>query len=183
MAWSAPPTAAAGDTFTASMWNTGVRDNLNATAVGIATTAGRIIVTSGTNAVAERVVAQTVNDTAGTTTSTSYTTTLSGGGTSPAVTVTTGTAVMVFLNSAVANSASNSTACSYSISGATTFNTQGNQDSVAIIMDGGSGKDDRFGISNLHQGINAGSNTITMVYRVSGSTGTYTKRRLQVMAL
>lgn len=180
IAWSTPPTAAAGDTFTASMWNTGVRDNLNMTAPAIATTAGRIIVTSGVNAVAQRAVVDGINDTGGTTTSTSYTATLSGGGTSPSATVTSGTALMVFINSACANSATNWSLCAYAISGATTFAAN---DVLAVIQDGGSGKDDRFGVSNLHQGITAGSNTVQLQYRVTGSTGTFTKRRLQVMGL
>ena len=179
MAWSVPPTAAAGDTFTASIWNTGVRDNLNMTAPAIATTAGRIIVSSGVNAVAERQVAEATNDTSGTTTSTSYTPTLSGGGTTPSVTVTAGFTLIIFVNSAVANSSTSSAFATYDISGASTIAAT---DGPAAIMDGGSGKDDRYGVSTV-QNVTPGSNTIRIEYRVSGATGTFTKRRLQVMPL
>lgn len=54
MAWTVPITYYDGDPFTAAQWNTFVRDNLNATAPGVATTAGRLIVTSGKHQLAER---------------------------------------------------------------------------------------------------------------------------------
>lgn len=177
MAWSTPPTAAAGDTFTAAMWNTGVRDNLNMTAAAIATTAGRIIVTSAANTVAQRQVAQDIVDTGQDTTSTSYVDLTTTG---PDVTVTTGVNALVFINSAVANAASNNSYASVGVTGATTSPAT---DGRAIVMDGAAGKDDRIGVSNFFAGITPGSNTFIMKYRVSASTGTYTKRRIVVMAL
>lgn len=180
MAWSTPPTAAAGSVFTASIWNTGVRDNLNMNAAAISTTSGWLITTSAAHTLAQREVDETINDTAGTTTSTSFTATLSGGGTSPAVTVTTGIKALIFLTAAVANAATNNSYASYAVSGAT---TSAAIDGRSIVMDGGSGKDDRIGVTNFFDGLTPGSNTFTMQYRVSASTGTYQKRRVLVMAL
>lgn len=177
MAWSNPPTAAAGDTFTASMWNTGVRDNLNMMAAAVATAAGRLIVTSAPNTVAQRQVVQDIVDDGEDTSSTSYTNLATTG---PDVTVTTGVRALIFLNSAVANDASNNSYASYEITGAT---TSAAIDGRAIVMDGASGKDDRIGVSNLAASITPGSNTFRMRYRVSAATGTYTKRSIMVMAL
>lgn len=54
MAWTVPITFVDGDPLTAAQLNTFLRDNLNATAPGIATTPGRLIVTAGKYQLAER---------------------------------------------------------------------------------------------------------------------------------
>jgi hypothetical protein len=73
MAWSAPMTAVANATFTSAQFNQYVRDNLLECAPAKATTPGRLIVTTGPNAITERVVTQASISTSETTTSTSYT--------------------------------------------------------------------------------------------------------------
>lgn len=149
------------------------------TAPAIATVAGRLIVTSAANTVAQRQVSQTVNNTSGTTASTSFTATLSGGGTSPAVTVTTGTSALIFLNSTLSNGLGFMSFASYAISGATT--------SAAIegrsIQSEATDKDDRMGVTNLFASLDPGSNTFTMQYKVNANTGTFTRRSVVVMAL
>jgi hypothetical protein len=60
MAWTVPITFYDGDPLTAAQWNTFVRDNLNATAPGIATSPGNMIVTSGRNRIAERQWARSI---------------------------------------------------------------------------------------------------------------------------
>lgn len=146
-------------------------------AAAVATAAGRIIVTSAPNTVAQRQVVQDIVDDGEDTTSTSYTNLATNG---PVVTVTTGVKALIFLNSAVANAASNNTYASYEVTGAT---TSAAIDGRAIVMDGASGKDDRIGVTNMFDGLTPGSNTFRMRYRVSASTGTYTKRSIVVMAL
>lgn len=181
MAWTTPITAVVNSIFTASQWNTGVRDNFLETAPGISTTTGRLIVSNGPNSVEQREIAQTTNDAAGTTTSTTYTATLTGGGTSPAVTVDCGFHALIFMSSAIANSSTNSSVLSFAVSGNT---TSAAADSRALIMDGGTAKDDRMGVTNLFGNLSSpGSHTFTMQYKVSASTGTFTRRRIQVIAL
>lgn len=51
MAWTAPITFYDGDPLTAAQLNTFIRDNLNATAPGIAAVGGRLIVSRGRNVV------------------------------------------------------------------------------------------------------------------------------------
>jgi hypothetical protein len=100
MAWTAPMTAVDNTIWTSSQWNTHVRDNLLETMAGKATTAGRWFVSTGANAIAERVITQASTTTSQTTTSASFTDLATVG---PAVTVTTGTKAIVFWGAAMSS--------------------------------------------------------------------------------
>jgi hypothetical protein len=181
MAWTTPITATANSTFTANQWNAGVRDNLAMTAPGIVTTNGWLIVsTTAANVIAEREVAQAINDTSGTTTSTSFTATLTSGGTSPAVTVDTGTGALTWVSASLDNSATGSSQCGVDVTGATTSVVNANR---CIIKDGGTNCTDRMGVSQALLAINAGSNTFQIQYATTTDTARFANRRIQVMAL
>lgn len=179
MAWSTPLTAVSNATLTAAQWNASVRDNLLTTAPALASTAGSHFAVSTTNAIAQR-----TSDAAGvnggeTTTSTSYTSTLSGGaGTAgPSLTATTGPkALIAFHCRQSTSSAGTNVWTSVAISGATTIAASDNwalsYDQTGQLF---------HGLTYLEEGLNAGSNTFTMSYRVSGGTGTFATRRINVV--
>ncbi len=179
MAWTAPITWTLQQTVTSAQLNAQLRSNMLETAPAKATAAGRLIVTSGVNRIAERVVATDINNDIGTRTSTSYGT-LTSGGAGPSVTVTTGPLALTFMNARSENSDGGvATWTSFAISGATTDPII---DQRAILQQAGTGDANRVGVISLNN-INDGSNTFLMQYRVSGGTGTFQDRRLIVMAL
>ena len=182
MAWTTPITAAVNSTFTAAQWNAGVRDNLLITAPAISTTSGWIVCSSGANQIAEREVKQAVNNTSGTTASTTYTATLTGGGTSPSVTVTTSNASMVFMSCNQGVSATATVITNFDLNGAVTpSDNRGILTERTASADGQ--RDDRVGVTNGFMTLTPGSNTFQMLYRVTAGTGQYQKRCLVVMAL
>jgi hypothetical protein len=176
MAWSVPLTAVANSALTAAQFNASVRDNLNETAAAKATTAGSIFAGTGVNALAERFITDNIVDTSETTTSTTYADLATNG---PLVTTTTGVQAMVFAVCQLSNSGAGSSAASYEISGAT---SSAASDSRAILIDGGSSTQPRYGVSQLIA-TTPGSNTFKMKYRVTSGTGTFIKRRICIMGL
>lgn len=179
MAWSAPMTATANTAFTAAQFNTYVRDNLNQTAPALATTAGRFMATTGANAIAERI--PTTNQTSASDV-TAFTTYVDlNGGAGPAVTATAGPAMLVSFGALCANSSAGAnTFVSYAISGA---NTIAGNDQWAL--GGSSSSAGATAVTGsrvrLETGLTAGSNTITLKYRVSTGTGTFSNRHLAVV--
>lgn len=177
MTWTAPLTAVANTALSAAQWNASVRDNFAETAPGKATTAGYHFVSTGTNAIAERAILGAVVDTSQTTASTTYTDLATIG---PTVTITTGTQALVWISCQVGQTTANQTCTTYIVTGATTVTAS---DNVAIVSDTAAGTSSRFGVCNL-QALTAGSNVFTMQYRVlTAGTGTFLRRRIQVMAL
>lgn len=178
MAWSTPLTAAANAPLTATQWNASVRDNLLETAPAKASTAGRIIVTTGANTIAERVITQATVDTVETSASTAYTDLGTNG---PAVTLTTGTRSLVLINAQIANTITASSYAAFDVTGASSLSPT---DLKAVIFDpptaGGS---IRGAMCDLRTNLTSGSNTFTMRYRVNGGTGTFWKRSIIVMGL
>lgn len=180
MAWTAPMTAVENEIWTSAQFNTHVRDNLNETEAAKISAAGQYIVSTGANAVAARAVGQaSVNGAAETTASTTYTNLTTSG---PAVTATTGTSALVHIAANMSVGTANAeTYASYAVSGAT---TSGSSDARAIRNDGvGASEPIRAGVWNLHTGLNAGSNTFTMQYRVSAGTGSFLSRHIIVVPL
>jgi hypothetical protein len=177
MAWSTPLTAVASATLTAAQWNSSVRDNLLETAAAKATTAGRIFVATGTNTLAEREIASDHISTGETTTSTSFVDLATVG---PTVTVTTGTLALVSVSCRLANSTSGiSTYASAEISGATTTAAV---DNTGVMNEGSASASIRTGSTTLFT-LTPGLNTFRMKYRVISNTGSYSTRRVVVMAL
>jgi len=179
MAYSTPLTAVSSTALTAAQWNASVRDNILETPAAKFTTAGRIFVSTGANAGAERAIESTTVSTSQTTTNTSYTNLATTG---PVVTVTTGTRALVFGNAFMSsNSIGQKSWISCAVSGATTL-------AASDIISGefqayGSNAEYRGGFATLFKALNAGSNTFTMQYRVSAGTTTYQDRELTVVAL
>lgn len=177
MTWATPLTAVANATLTAAQWNAAVRDNLNETAPAKATTAGSIFVTTGTNTIAERIPKTDLVVGSDSVTATSYANTTTPG---PAVTATSAAKAMIFTSGWQTNSSGgNSVYMAHQISGATTIAAA---DTWALEQRDSSTN----GLQNatrchLETALNAGSNTYTVMYRVSGGTGTVQRRHLTVI--
>ena len=172
-------TATSGAPLTAAMLNMFVRDNLNETAPAKATVAGRWFVTSGKGALAERAIASHTITASETTTSDTFKDMATIG---PTVTVTTSTRALVFWRSSMNNaSAGNYCITAPSVSGATTIAAS---DAVATVGDS-STTNDIYAIGSyvLFDELTPGSNTFTLQYRVQGSTGTFSRRHMFVMAM
>lgn len=179
MAWTAPMTAIANTSFTAAQFNLYVRDNLNETAPAKATTAGRIFVATGTNAIAERLIDGDTVSTSQTTASTSYADLATAG---PSVTATTGVRALVWITADIANSTGGATSfVGVDVSGAT---TSAAVDSRAIQLESSAANDHaRIGVAIMYEVLNSGSNVFKMQYKVSAGTGTFLDRHIAVMAL
>ena len=175
MAWTSPMTASSGSVFTASQFNTNVRDNLNQTAPALVTAAGQIVVSTAANTLAARTPAQGFVTTGQTTTSASYADLTTVG---PVVTVTTGTQAIVGLYCSFFNSGSFTNWASFEISGATTAAAL-DSTSVSLLINSYV----NLGATFLYTGLTAGSNTFQMQYKVNGGTGTFANRRLFVIPL
>lgn len=178
MAWTVPTTAVAGATLTASIFNVSIRDNLNATATGVSTTSGRIIVTTAANAVAERNPSVAFTTTSETTTSTSYVNLATVG---PTVTVTTGTKSLVIFGAAMSNNTAGQGArCAVDLSGAT---TSAASDTNSYLVESGNAGDGYQGSwVTVYTPINAGSNTWQLKYRLVGlGTATFSNRLMAIV--
>lgn len=171
-------TAVANSAFTASQFNTYVRDNLNATAPALATAASQIFVATGVNSIAARTITGDSVNTTETTTSTTFTDLATVG---PSVTVTTGPSALVLVSSRLENSAGSSVYASHVISGATTIAAD---DTNSLSADPGSGNRVRATSASFRSGdLTAGSNTFKMQYRTDTGTGTFAYRRIVVIPL
>lgn len=152
MAFTVPRTWTVSEIVTAAMMNTDVRDN-------IGDLDARTTLQSAGVATAQ------------TTTSTSYTDLATVG---PAITKTTGTLVLVAITAGLANSsATQQTLVGIAITGATTVSPS---DSTAMIFRSGATPNDMAASYIALFTVNAGSNTFTLKYRVSGGTGTFSNR-------
>lgn len=178
MSWSTPLTAVANTGLTAAQWNASVRDNLNETAPAKAANAGSWFIATGANAIAERRILTNSITTAQTTGSTSYTNLATTG---PAVTITTGTQALVLVSSRLTTDTSGQSAYAmYAVSGATTIAAD---DTGSLEGQNSAGNNVRATSAYVESSLNAGSNTFTVQYRVSGGTGTFSRRRLVVMGM
>lgn len=177
MAWTTPLTAVANTALTAAQWNLSVRDNLLATAAAKATTAGRMFVVAGANSIVEREFSGAIVETSQTTTATSYSALTTPG---PSVTLTTGAGAFIAINADCQNNTANTAShASFELSGAT-VSAAIDQRSIRVetVANGA--------VAACRTTLNAltpGSNTVNMMYRVSAGTGTFQRRRLQVLGL
>lgn len=178
IAWTAPLTAVSGAILTAAQWNASVRDNLNTTSPALATTPGEIFVSTAANAIAARLPVTDEVATADTTTSTGYTTNLTSTS-GPAVTCLSGGQAIVSVYCASQNSGTVSSIMSFEVSGAS---------SISAVDDTSAGGN--FGTQGgrscwvgMINGLTAGINTFTAVYRVGSGTGTFSDRWITVVPL
>lgn len=116
--------------------------------------------------------------TTGTTTSTSYTPTLSSGGTNVSVTLTTGTTALVMVGATTTSSPAATHNMGVAVSGATTIAataTQGTYSEFAGFLR----QSDQYIIS----GLTAGTNTFTAQYITATGTASFAFRRLTVVGI
>lgn len=177
MAWTSPPTAVANATLTAATWNAGVRDNLNATAVALASAASQYFCATGVNALAARAAASNFISTSESTTTTSYTDLTTPG---PSVTVTTGTAAFVWFGCDISSSADNAASdVSVEVSGSSSVAAS---DSWRILLDGVTNNNVNRGSSfHLFTGLTPGSNTFKMKYKAGSATSVYANREIAAL--
>ncbi len=176
MAWTSPVTWVA-QALTAALLNEQLRDNINETAPGIATAAGRMIVTDAANSIVERIPTAANVQTNETTASTSFTDLATAG---PAVTVVTGTTALVIVTANISNDTVNALGfMGYAVSSATTVAAStalslAHQSKLA--SDQGSAS-----WAQLKTGLTAGSNVFTAKYSVTGGTGSFRFRVITVI--
>lgn len=178
MAWTAPMTAVAGTAFTAAQFNTYVRDNLNTTAPAVASAAGNIIVTTGLNAVTERVPSVGFVVTSQTTTNTSFVDLATVG---PTVTVTTGIKCMVTFGCLISNSSvGQGGRMGIDLSGAS---TQVAADANSILAESGNANDGyKLTWSTIFNPLTPGSNVWKAKYRCAGSgTAAFAERVVAIV--
>lgn len=178
MTWSAPMTAVANSTFTASQFNQYVRDNLNETTPAKATGAGSYFVADGVNSIAERRAMSAADTGSGTTTSTSYANLNSPAAVGPAVTVEHGPQVLVIVRASIENNGAGSARMGYVISGA---NSLAGADNRGIHIFSGANINIGASDASLVSALTPGTSTFTAKYRVSAGTGTFDDRRIIVV--
>jgi len=172
-------TAVATATFAAADWNTHIRDNLNAAAIGLATGGvGRHFAATGVGAVAERTTNTVTIATSQTRASTTYGDLATVG---PAATVTSGVRAMIVLGAFMSNStAGNGGRVAVATSGA---HTSSASDTNSWGAESGLANDGFKGsYLTVYNPITAGSTTWTLKYRtVVGGTATFTDRNISVV--
>lgn len=116
----------------------------------------------------------------GTTNSTSYTATLTSGGTNPTVTVTVPSTgmLLILINTRNSNSGTNGSSTGFVLSGA---NTRAADDETRLFNVGTSAA--AYGGHFFLTGLTPGSTTVTLQYKVAAGTGTFGNRRLTVIPL
>jgi hypothetical protein len=176
VAWNPPAAFTNGAVLTAAQLNQ-FRDSLLETAVAKATTAGRFLVATGLNSLAERSVSSdTANGTAATA-SASYVSIVA-----PTVTVATGTSAMVHwavqMTSTVVGAVGY---CAIEIPSSSVTASDNN----ALIYEVSAAADTaRIGMSWYVTGLTAGNNTFNMMYKSGGGdVVTFTRRHLWVFPL
>ena len=98
----------------------------------------------------------------------------------PAVTLTTGTKVLVFTNTEVSTASGRYVFADFAISGATT--RAATDDTCVKAGDDTNAVQFRIGVANLMT-VTAGSNTFTMKYRTNAGTSSFINRTIVVVAL
>ncbi len=176
MAFTNPLTWVA-QNLTAALLNEQLRDNMNETAPGIASAAGRLIVTDGANSIVERIPGVDGVATSETTTSTSFTDLATAG---PAVTVTTDTTALVIVSGNLQNNTAGALSfMSYAVSGATTVAASTFH---SLGFESNAGGDQLYASwAHLRTGLTAGSNVFTAKYEVTSGTGSFRHRFITVI--
>jgi hypothetical protein len=174
-------TAVANSVFSAAQFNLHVRDNLNETAPAKATAAGRLMVTSGVNQIAERVITEASVATAELTTSTSAVDLATVG---PAVTVTTGTTALVMWScETTTDTPGQSSLVDFAVTGASSRSASST--TAMKFTPSTNGYAHRAGTFAIATGLTAGSNTFTLKYwgTGGGASAFFSNRRIIVLGL
>jgi hypothetical protein len=115
--------------------------------------------------------------TTGTTTSTSFTPTLTGG-TTTSVTLVTGTTALVSFGASISNTGNNYSTMSIAVSGAGTV-AANDEWSISFYGTVGQG----LGRTTIITGLTAGTNTFTLQHKVTAGTGNFLLRNLSVTGI
>lgn len=191
MAWTAPATYTAATALTAATMNQQVRDNFLEMEVADATKIGSLFISTGANALGERVPGSQAITSHGSTTSTVYTD-LTTGGVGPTVSVTIGTAMIVILTCQLYNTTSSTWArMSYTMTGSSSF-TAADARSIGVqkkregALSGTVESVDTFeqgSLVTMHTGLTAGDVTVVAKYNASSGSAHFQVRRLMVIPL
>jgi hypothetical protein len=168
MAWSAPMTAVTGNVHTAAQFNQYWRDNLLASEVAVASTAGRLLVASAANTLVERTPTVGFEGSFTQITNTVYATIGS-----LSVVATTGQWALVSIGAAMSNdTAGLGTRVSYDISGATTVAAS---DTYSVYSESGQAGDG-FQASwvTIHYPLTPGLQLFSLSARTTAGGGTST---------
>lgn len=177
MAWTTPPTLTDGQVLTGAhtqIW----RDDINLTMPALASAAGQHFVATGANATAARLAQAGFATVSETTASLAYAALTTPG---PAVTVTCTTFVLVGITAKMSNNTNGANSlASFAISGASTAIAA---DIVALVRQFATAGTDsqRNSAVMIQTGMNAGSSTFTMQYRVTAGTGAFDARHIFVI--
>ncbi|MEO5875528.1 MAG: hypothetical protein ABIS86_17060 [Streptosporangiaceae bacterium] len=171
-------TAVAGTVYTAANWNTHIRDNLNATGVGVLSSGmGRYLATTGLGSVAERAGAVGVIATGQSTASATFVDLATVG---PTATPATGVRALVVFGAAISNSTAGAGGrVSVALSGS---NTQAAADTNSFYAESGLAGDGFQGSwVTVFTPITAGTTTFTLKYRAVGGTATFANRAVSII--
>lgn len=171
-------TAVSNVALTAAQWNASVRDNLLMTAPALATTAGQIFAATGANTIVARFPTWSTIGTSQTTASTTYTDLTTVG---PSITSTVGARALLIYGAEMSNNTSGMWAIAAPQAGA-----------GSTITTASDGQAIQFKTAAVDQGVSCcqtlfldamtpGSYTFTLKYRVTGGTGAFTDRRIQIV--
>jgi hypothetical protein len=173
-------TAVTGNVFSAAQFNQHVRDNLNTTAPAVATTAGRLIVTTAANVVTERNPSVTFTDPGDeSTASTTYGNLTTFG---PQVGEITGTRALIMIGCNASNNTGGlASRMVVEVTGATTIAAD---DANGMLIESGNANDAfQWTWTLILTGLNSGFNTFVAKYRTSagGGVSTFNARLLCVV--
>ena len=176
MAWNPPATFISGAVLTAAQLNQ-IRESLLETATAKATTAGRVIVATGLNALTERAISDGTNNTSSGVTSTVYADLLASSG--PAVTLTTGTTAMVHWAAQVTSTVAG--AVGYCAPEILTSSVSASDNNALIFEVSAANDVGRVAMSWHVTGLTPGTNTFTLKYKSGGADlVTFSRRHLWV---
>lgn len=181
MAWTAPMTAVATQVWTASAFNTHVRDNLNETAPAKATTDGSIFTVTAANSINDAPMLQSTVAASETTTSTTFANLTTVG---PSVTVSVNTAATVIFGCQMSNSSVDTTALMsvgiYDVDTGSELTAP--SDTWCQQNDGSPANSvERGMVAHRFTGLTSGSYTFQAKYRVGAGTGAFSERYLFVI--
>lgn len=180
MTWTAPPTFTDGAVLTGAQLNI-LRDDLNETAPAKATSVGSFFIGQGANIIAERQISTVRVATGETTTSGTYVELT----THANITVTTSTLCLVWVAARMYTSTIDGICFNaFQVSGASTI--AADDDSAHQVTSStvnARGRSGSLTIVTAAQGLNAGSNTIKQVFKVTAGTLTAASRELLVLPL
>ena len=181
MAWTTPLTAVANAALTAAQWNASVRDNLLETAVAKATAAGRLYVSTGANALAERIPSFNRTSANESTSSASFGDLATVGPTIS--TLTTGTNAIVAISSFVTNNtAGQGGYASFAVSGASSI--AANTLNALRFVSETAASIQRASYIGMVTGLTGGANTFQAKYSTIGAnTAGFNERELMVIPL